>query len=54
MMFKCEKCGACCRNLNMASIYSDLDRGDGTCKDLKGNLCEIYRSRPLKWRIDEC
>lgn len=52
-MFKCEKCGMCCRNLKMSSLYSDLDRGDGVCKFLDGNLCSIYSNRPLKCRVDE-
>lgn len=53
-MFKCDKCGICCRNLDKSSLYSDLDRGDGTCKYLKGNLCSIYDNRPLPCRVDEC
>lgn len=50
MMFLCDKCGLCCRNLNLSEIYADLDRGDGTCKYLQGNLCSIYEKRPLKCR----
>lgn len=46
-------CGQCCRHLNLSNVYSDLDRGDGTCKFLVGNLCAIYDRRPLKCRIDE-
>ena len=38
----------------MSEIYSDLDRGDGICRFLRGNLCSIYDNRPLKCRIDEC
>lgn len=53
-MFKCEKCGNCCRNLSKSSLYADLDRGDGICRFLDGNLCLIYEVRPLKCRIDEC
>ena len=53
MMFLCDKCGLCCRNLNLSEIYADLDRGDGTCKYLQGNLCSIYEKRPLKCRVDE-
>lgn len=52
-MFTCDRCGACCRHLNLNSIYSDLDRGDGVCRYLIGNLCSIYASRPLKCRVDE-
>ncbi len=52
-MFNCDCCGECCRNLNMSVIYSELDRGDGSCIYLKGNSCSIYESRPLICRIDE-
>lgn len=53
-MFNCDKCGQCCRHINLSEIYKDLDRGDGICKYLHGNLCSIYENRPLKCRIDEC
>ena len=53
-MFKCDRCGCCCRNLNKSSVYSYLDRGDGICKFLAGNLCSIYSNRPLLCRVDEC
>lgn len=53
MMFPCDRCGECCRNLNRSELYHDLDRGDGVCKYLVGNLCSIYESRPLLCRIDE-
>jgi len=53
-MFKCDKCGECCRNLQMSNIYSGLDRGDGVCKYLDGDLCSIYSKRPVECRIDEC
>ncbi len=38
----------------MSPIYKELDRGDGTCKYLNGNLCGIYTERPIICRIDEC
>lgn len=53
-MFKCNKCGCCCRHLDKSELYNELDRGDGTCKYLQGNLCTIYTERPLLCRIDEC
>lgn len=53
-MFKCNKCGCCCRHLDKSESYKELDRGDGTCKYLQGNLCTIYAERPLLCRIDEC
>lgn len=52
-MFQCDACGECCRNVEKSAIYADLDRGDGTCKYLKGNLCSIYDKRPLRCRVDE-
>lgn len=52
-MFLCDKCGMCCRNLQLSELYADLNRGDGVCKYLKGNLCSIYECRPLKCRIDD-
>lgn len=54
MIFKCDQCGECCKNLKMADLYSDLDRGDGICKYLeKNNKCSIYEQRPLKCRVDD-
>lgn len=52
-MFRCDKCGECCKNLNKSDIYSFLDRGDGVCKYLNRNLCSIYNERPLLCRVDE-
>lgn len=52
-MFECDKCSLCCRNLNKSDLYSELDRGDGICRFLDGNLCSIYDERPLLCRIDE-
>lgn len=52
-MFKCDKCGLCCKSLAGNPIYADLDRGDGICKYLVNNLCSIYDARPLLCRIDE-
>lgn len=53
-MFKCKKCGYCCSNLDISTLYSDLDRGDGVCKyfDEKTRLCSIYETRPEKCRVD--
>lgn len=53
MMFVCDKCGECCKNLDKSPIYSELDRGNGSCKYLVGNLCSIYDNRPLLCRVDE-
>ncbi len=53
-MFECDKCGCCCRNLDKSDIYAELNRGDGVCRYLEGNLCSIYDKRPLLCRVDEC
>lgn len=53
-MFHCEQCGGCCRHLNKSPIYADLDRGDGVCRYLSGNLCSIYENRPIICRVDDC
>jgi Fe-S-cluster containining protein len=53
-MYQCEKCGACCKNLDKSSFYSWLHSGDGICKYLNGNMCSIYESRPFLCRIDQC
>lgn len=53
-MFKCDCCGCCCRNINKSELYSELDRGDGICKYLSGNVCSIYSERPILCRVDEC
>lgn len=45
--FACEKCGDCCRHINLVEPLKDLDRGDGVCKNLtEKNLCKIYAERP--------
>lgn len=51
-MFKCDKCGECCRHLDKSDLYRELDRGDGVCKYLVQNLCSIYDERPLLCRVD--
>ena len=52
-MFRCDKCGECCKKLNKSSVYDELHNGDGVCRYLVGNLCSIYEDRPLLCRIDE-
>lgn len=53
--FFCTKCGLCCKNLNKATAYAHLDRGDGTCVnfDSISHNCKIYESRPLICRVDD-
>ncbi len=53
MMFECENCGCCCRNLDKNNLYASLDRGDGVCRYLRENDCSIYEDRPLLCRVDE-
>lgn len=52
-MFTCDKCGLCCKSLAGNPIYKSLDRGDGICKYLEGNICSIYEKRPVLCRVDE-
>lgn len=52
-MFKCDKCGACCRNLDKSPIYREMHGGDGICRFLVGNECSIYEERPIICRVDE-
>lgn len=52
-MFKCDKCGECCRHLDESELYQEIDRGDGVCKFLTDNLCSIYDKRLLLCRVDE-
>lgn len=53
MMFICDMCGECCRNLHRSPIYSDLHNGNGVCFYLEGDVCSIYENRPLICRVDE-
>ena len=49
--WNCIKCGACCNFVLL--IQPDLNRGDGTCKNLtEDNLCAIYEDRPALCRVD--
>lgn len=52
-MFKCNKCGMCCRNLQNSVLYDELNRGDGICRYLNGDLCSIYEERLLICRVDD-
>ena len=45
--YSCNKCGACCRNVDKVNGMQMYDRGDGTCIHLQeNNRCEIYPTRP--------
>lgn len=54
-MYKCNKCGKCCKSLNLNKLYDNLNRGDGVCiyLDEENNLCKIYKDRPLICNIDK-
>ena len=52
MTFPCDKCGLCCQNIRLSSLSAKLDRGDGVCKHLKDNLCEIYSQRPIFCNVE--
>ena len=53
-MFKCDKCGECCRNLDKSPLYNELHNGNGICLYLENHICTIYEDRPLLCRVDEC
>lgn len=45
--YPCERCGACCRHVDLIDEMKSFNRGDGVCKHLTAdNLCEIYPNRP--------
>lgn len=52
--FNCERCGACCRNIDKSIHFAALDKGDGVCLylDEESNLCSIYENRPLLCNVD--
>ena len=50
--FPCSQCGECCRHIDLVPQLADLDLGNGICIHLKGNLCEIYWSRPEVCSVD--
>ena len=52
-MFVCDQCGICCRHLAGIAGLAEYDRGDGVCRHLVGDLCDIYVSRPIVCRVDE-
>ena len=54
-MFYCDKCGACCMNLQKSKLYGELDRGDGICIhfNVETKLCKIYDSRPDICNVDK-
>lgn len=55
MTFQCIRCGLCCQHLELNSVYAELNRGDGVCKNYDDSLraCSIYEARPALCRVDE-
>ena len=47
MTFPCVQCGLCCHEAGKIPALAEFDRGDGVCRHLKDNLCDIYEHRPL-------
>jgi Fe-S-cluster containining protein len=53
--FPCNRCGACCRHVDIAEETRFLDRGDGVCSnfDVTNSICSIYSTRPAVCRVDD-
>jgi len=51
-IFPCSRCGECCRHIGNIPQLAAFDSGDGVCVHLKGNLCDIYETRPDICRVD--
>lgn len=53
-MFKCTKCGICCRNIDKIPELSGFHTGNGICVHLSdNNLCNIYPNRPDICNVDK-
>lgn len=54
--FYCDGCGECCRNVSNAAkridLFKELDLGNGVCRHLCGDKCEIYNTRPDWCSVD--
>ena len=47
MIFPCDKCGICCRHINLIPQLKLFDSGNGVCIHLMdNNMCAIYENRP--------
>lgn len=44
--FTCIACGECCRHIHLVPELAHLQNGDGICKHLKNDKCDIYHNRP--------
>lgn len=46
-MFECDRCGICCKHIDLIPQLKEFDIGNGRCIHLtEDNLCEIYLNRP--------
>lgn len=47
MIFPCDRCGLCCKHLELILDLKYLDKGNGRCIHLlDNNLCGVYEERP--------
>ena len=54
MIFPCEKCGICCKHINLIPQLKQFDSGNGRCIHLMdNNLCAIYENRPDICNVDK-
>ena len=44
--FECEQCGECCKHIDLVPDMKKYDIGNGICKYLLDNKCQIYNDRP--------
>ena len=55
MKFLCSSCGACCRaagKMDGAKYGLPINK-DGSCANLKGNICSIYEDRPDMCKVSK-
>lgn len=52
-LFLCNKCGLCCKRINLIEQLVKYDNGQGVCMYLIDNLCSIYEKRPLVCRVSD-
>ena len=53
-MFRCSRCGLCCRNIDKVPELKEFDAGNGVCIHLtEDNLCDIYSFRPDICNVDK-
>ena len=53
IVFPCDGCGICCRNISAIPLLAFFHNGEGVCTYLtKDNKCMVYDKRPEICRID--